>query len=48
MEFGNGSTECLGRRELREKMNSHKRLREKLKKDLKIAPIFAKHAFFAT
>ena len=48
MEFGNGSTECLGRRQFREKMNSHKSSREKLKKVLKTAPIFAKHAFFTT
>ena len=48
MEFGNGSTECLGRRQLREKMNSHKSSREKTEKDLKTAPIFAKHAFFTT
>ena len=32
MEFENGYTECLGRRQLREKMNSHKSSREKLKK----------------
>ena len=29
-------------------MNSHKSSREKAEQDLKTAPIFAKHAFFAT
>lgn len=32
LEIGKGSTECLGGREFREKMNSHKNSREKLKK----------------
>ena len=32
IKFENGYTEYLGRRELREKMNSHKSSREKLKK----------------
>ena len=31
MEFENGYTECLGRRQLREKMNSHKSSRENWK-----------------
>ena len=29
-------------------MNSHKKFKGKTEKDLKTAPIFAKHAFFAT
>ena len=48
MRFENGYMECLGRRQFREKMNSHRSSREKTEKDLKTAPIFAKHAFFAT
>ena len=48
MEFKMGYTERLGRRQLREKMNSHKKFEGKLKKILKTAPIFAKHVFFAT
>ena len=32
MEFENGYTERLGRRQLREKMNSHKKFEGKLKK----------------
>ena len=47
MEFENGCTECLGRRQLRKKMNSHKSSRENWKR-FKNCPIFAKHAFFAT
>ena len=32
MEFENGYTERLGRKQLREKMNSHKKFEGKLKK----------------
>ena len=32
MEIGDGSTECLGGRKFREKMNSHKKFEGKLKK----------------
>ena len=37
MEFEVGYMERLGRRQLREKMNSHKKFEGKLKKILKIA-----------
>ena len=37
MEFKMGYTERLGRRQLREKMNSHKKFEGKLKKILKTA-----------
>ena len=39
MEFENGYTECLGRRQLREKMNSHKSSRENWKR-FKNCPYF--------
>ena len=48
MRFENGFTECLERRKFKEKMNSHKSSREKLKRGLKTAPVSAKHANFAT
>ena len=44
MEIGDGSTECLGGRKCREKMNSHKKFEGKTEKDLKTAPVSAKHA----
>ena len=39
MEFENGYTECLGRRQLKEKMNSHKSSRENWKR-FKNCPYF--------
>ena len=48
MEFVESDTECLGKFQLREKVNSHKRFKGKLKRFLKTDPLFAKHAFFAT
>ena len=48
MEIGNGSTERLGRRYFREKINSSQMFEGKTEKDLKTAPISTKHAFFAT
>ena len=47
MEFGNGSTECLGRRQLRKKMNSHKSLRENWKKKFKNCPYFCQTRVFS-
>ena len=47
MEFENGYTECLGRRQLREKMNSNKSLRKNWKR-FKNCPYFSKYAFFVT
>ena len=35
MEFEEGDTECLGQFQLREKVNSHKKFKGKLKKFLK-------------
>ena len=48
MEFVESDTECLGEFQLREKVNSHKKFERKLKRFLKIDPLFAKHAFLAT
>ena len=48
MRFENGFRECLEWRKFREKMNSYKCSREKLKQVLKAAPISAKHTIFAT
>ena len=48
MRFENGFRECLEWRKFREKMNSYKCSREKLKQVLKTAPISAKHAIYAT
>ena len=45
MEFENGYTECLGRRQLREKMNSHKSLRENWKR-FKNCPYFCQTRVF--
>ena len=47
MEFEVGYTECLGKKQLREKVNSHKSSRENWKIFLKKCPYCAKHAFFA-
>ena len=46
MRFENGYTECLGMRQLREKMNSHKSSREKLKK-IKKLPLFLPNTRFS-
>ena len=48
MEFVESDAECLGEFQLREKVNSHKKFKGKLKRFLKTDPLFAKHAFFAT
>ena len=48
MEFVESDTECLGKFQLREKVNSHKKFEGKLKRFLKTDPLFDKHAFFAT
>ena len=48
MEFVETDTECLGEFQLREKVNSHKKFKGKLKRFLKTDPLFAKHAFFTT
>ena len=48
MEFVESDTECLDEFQLREKVNSHKKFEGKLKRFLKIDPLFAKHAFLAT
>ena len=48
MEFVESDTECLGKFQLREKVNSHKKFKGKLKRFLKTDPLFAKHTFFAT
>ena len=45
MEFENGYTECLGRRQLREKMNSHKSSRENWKR-FKNYPYFCQTRIF--
>ena len=45
MEFENGYTECLGRRQLREKMNSHKSSRENWKR-FKNCPYFCQTRVF--
>ena len=47
MEFKMGYTERLGGRQLREKMNSHKKFEGKTEKDFKNCLYCAKHAFFA-
>ena len=48
MEFVKSDTECLDEFQLREKVNSHKKFKGKLKGFQKIDPLFAKHAFLAT
>ena len=48
MEFVESDAECLGEFQLREKVNSHKKFKGKLKRFLKTDPLFTKHAFFAT
>ena len=48
MEFVETDTECLGEFQLREKVNSHKKFKGKLKRFLKTDPLFAKHVFFVT
>ena len=48
MEFVKSDTECLDEFQLREKVNSHKKFKGKLKGFQKTDPLFAKHAFFAT
>ena len=45
MEFVESDTECLGEFQLREKVNSHKKFKGKLKRFLKTDPLFAKHTF---
>ena len=47
MEFVKNDTECLGEIQLREKVNSHKKFKGKLKR-FKTDPVFAKEAIFAT
>ena len=45
MEFENGYTECLGRRQLRKKMNSHKSSRENWKRFKNCPYFFQTHVF---
>ena len=47
MEFKEGDTECLGKWQLREKVNSHRKFEGKLKMVLKTA-LTVQNTFFAT
>ena len=47
MGFEDGDTECLDMKQLKEKMNSHKKFEGKTKNGFKNCPYCAKHAFFA-